>query len=65
VGEFSEVKTDEADDKCSLVAGTITIYAEDEEAAEKPKSKWWAIFKRTEGDPFLFRELFETVASHK
>jgi hypothetical protein len=47
VGEFSEVKTDEADDKCSLVAGTITIYAEDEEASEKREKKWWAIFKRT------------------
>lgn len=58
------MKTDEADENCSLIAGTITIYAEDEEATEKRESKWWAIFKRTQGDPFLFRELFEAVASH-
>jgi hypothetical protein len=47
VGEFSEVKTNEADDKCSLVVGTITIYAEEEESSEKRETKWWAIFKRT------------------
>ncbi len=56
------MKSDEA---CtgSLVMGTITIYKDDIEESESSEVKYWAIFKRTGGDPFLFRELFEAVAS--
>jgi cobyric acid synthase len=57
------LKTDEAG-ICSLVAGTITIYAE-EEASKDRESIKWAIFKRMDGDPFLFRDLFEAIGSHK
>jgi hypothetical protein len=40
----------------------VAIYTEDS-AAEGDSTKW-AIFKRTEGDPFLFRNLFESVVRH-
>ncbi len=60
--EFNQVKS--ADDGgCALVNGTVVIYKEDDAADEKDTVKW-AIFKRNDGDPFLFRNLFESVVRH-
>ena len=60
VAEISQVKTD-GDGGCSLINGQVTIYSEDN--ADAPKTKW-AIFKRNEGDQFLFRSMFEAVVGH-
>ena len=60
--EFAQVKS--ADDGgCALLNGTIAVYKEDD-TADKEDSVKWAIFKRNEGDPFLFRNLFESVVRH-
>ena len=44
-----------------MINGQVTIYSEDN--ADAPKTKW-AIFKRNEGDQFLFRSMFEAVVGH-
>ncbi len=51
------------DGGCALLNGTIAVYKEDD-TADKEDSVKWAIFKRNEGDPFLFRNLFESVVRH-
>lgn len=51
------------DGGCALLNGTIAVYKEDDVPDEKDTVKW-AILKRNEGDPFLFRNLFESVVRH-
>lgn len=60
--EITQVKTDE-DGGCALVNGNVSIYSEDN--AEAGPSINWAIFKRTQGDHFLFRDMFERVVCHQ
>lgn len=62
VAEFGYKLGKEDEEGSSLIKGTVTIYKDDAEKA--PKDLHWVVFKRTEGDPFLFRTLFEQVAMH-
>ena len=56
--KFREVQTSNTKD-CTMIEGEFTIYTD-----EKDNKKFWAIFKRFQGDQFLFKELFEKIRSH-
>ncbi len=55
--EITQVRREEDDEGCSLIKGTVTLYKDEDE--KSPKDLNWVIFKRTEGDPFLFRDIFD------
>ncbi len=46
-------------DESSLVKGEVSVYLDNGD-----ENQVWVIFKRTSGDPFQFREVFDTVISH-
>ena len=60
--EITQVRREEDDEGCSLIKGTVSIYKDEDE--KSPKDLNWVIFKRTEGDPFLFRDIFDEVINH-
>ncbi len=46
-------------DESSLVKGEVSVYLDNGD-----ENQVWVILKRTSGDPFQFREVFDTVISH-
>ncbi len=46
-------------DEFSLVKGEVSVYLDNGD-----ENQVWVILKRTSGDPFQFREVFDTIISH-
>jgi hypothetical protein len=58
--DFIQVPTDtDKAMKSSMIKGTFTIYRDGNN-----KDLVWAIFKRSEGNLFLFKELFEEFRTY-
>ncbi len=59
--DFEQIPTDtEKAMQCCMIKGEFTIYTD-----EKDCKFFWAVFKRLEGDQFLFKDLVDEVHTYR